>query len=162
MTQISACGAAAPTGLTSWNPRLPRPPGSDVSSPLMGRGDLGREALSCLHGKKAFRPCEISQLDSRKTVNERHAGARGHFLVPEGISAAGDVSLALTLLEISSYIGGLYGLVINNLGFCQRGLWRSEATQKAPCLHRQFGISLPKACHPWHYCLVAPGLSNCG
>lgn len=73
--------------------------------------------------EKVFRPFEISQLDSRKIVNERRT--RGDFLVPEGTSSPGGASvlLVLALLEVSSYIGGVYRLVINNLGFCQGGVW---------------------------------------
>lgn len=79
--------------------------------------------MTCLHMEKVFRPFEISQLDSRKIVNERRT--RGDFLEPEGTSAPGGASvlLVLALLEVSSCIGGVCRLVINNLGFCQGGVW---------------------------------------
>lgn len=131
-----------PAGLSSWN--LPRcPPGAGVSSPHhRSRTPSSGGSLTCLHMEKVFRPLEISQLDSRKTVNGRRP--RGDFLVPEGISAPGGASalLVLALLEVCSCIGGVCRLVINNLGFCQGGV-RSQRG-RPECLYGQSGIYLTK------------------
>ena len=122
MAQISVCGVAAPSR-TRFLEHPPPPPRFGWEQPPSGNG----------------RPFENSQLDSRKRVNKRRT--RGHFLVPEGISAPGSahVLLALVLLEISSRIGAVYNLVVNKPGLLP---WRAVVPMRPPRKHLSSIVSL--------------------
>lgn len=139
MAQISICGVVWCDGYRKYFlPGTPTP------------------ALICMGA------AQIAMGDLLKTHNwtlEKES-TRGHFLVPEGISARGSshVLLALVLLEISSHIRPEYNPVVNKPGLLPG---RAVVQMRPPGKHLANGICWLRASHSRQDCLVPPGPSSC-